>query len=66
MKKKAFKPKPPPNRMLHPVFGWMNEYETIDWYTEQGKRYPHPVSSIRLLFDKKLKEAYGRNLKETK
>lgn len=60
------KPKPPPSRMLHPVLGWINEYDTINWYTEQGKRYPHAVSELRMFLDRKLKEAYKKNIEETK
>lgn len=55
-------PKPPPLRHLHTHFGWLNEYETIKWYTEQGKRYPNEVSKFRMIFDDKLREAYEENL----
>lgn len=52
-------PKPPPMKKYKYSLGCnivVNEYETVDWYTEMGKPYPHhnpqPKSWLERLFMK--------------
>lgn len=40
-------PKPPPMREYGGLVR-VNEYKTVDWYTEQGKLYPEVLVSTRL------------------
>jgi hypothetical protein len=58
----SFQIKPKPNKFLHPTKGWLNEIDTIKYYTSIGKRYPQKVSGWILLFDKELEEVYKENL----
>lgn len=50
-------------KMLHPTLGWLNEVETIKYYTSIGKRYPNEVYGFHMLFNKELKDAYEENMK---
>ena len=52
-------PKPPPMKKYKSSLGCnivVNEYETVDWYTEMGKPYPHhnpqPKNWLERLFMK--------------
>lgn len=40
-------PKPPPMRE-YSGYTRVNEYKTVDWYTEMGKLYPDVLISTRL------------------
>lgn len=45
--KKPEPPKPPPMRE-YSGYTRVNEYKTVDWYTEMGKLYPDVLISTRL------------------
>lgn len=56
---KPEKPKPPPMKKYKSSLGCnivVNEYETVDWYTDMGKPYPHhnpqPKNWLERLFMK--------------
>lgn len=50
-------------KMLHPTLGWLNEIETIKYYTSLNKKYPYEVSKFHMLFNEELKLAYEENIK---
>lgn len=74
---KPEKPKPPPAIKYKSSLGCnivVNEYETVDWYTDMGKPYPHhnpqPKSWLGRLFMKdyelKLEESLRVNKENVK
>lgn len=70
---KPEKPKPPPVIKYKYSLGCnivVNEYETVDWYTEMGKPYPHhnpqPKSWLERLFMKDYELKLEESLKVNK
>ena len=56
-------PPPPPPRLLSEC-GWVNEHETVDWYTTIGKQYPNQYSGRKWFkreWEKKLLEGIEIN-----
>jgi len=56
-------PKRPPLRSLI-GYEWVNEYQTVDWYTSLGERYPNQYSGRKWFkreWEKKLLESIETN-----
>lgn len=54
-------PLPPPMREMSTSGIWKNEWETVQWYTDTGSRYPRKISKWNIFFDKKLRDAYSKS-----
>ena len=59
-------PTPPPMRKLSGSYGVVvNEYETVDWYTEMDKPYPHHNPQPKNWLERLFMEDYELKLEES-